>query len=74
MRQQYGEAISLGEEDEATARSNRAAAYLKLNRHREALQDTSAAVKIKPTEIAFYRKGCVLPLLWRACVYFVCTV
>lgn len=55
--QAYGEAISLGGEGEALARSNRAAVYLKLGKHTEALQDASAAVKLMPTEIAFYRKG-----------------
>lgn len=55
--QAYGKAIALAGEDEATARSNRSAAHLKLNNHREALQDASAAVRLKPTEIAFYRKG-----------------
>lgn len=57
MKQGYGEVIAAGGEEEAIARSNRAAAYLKLSKHREALQDASAAVKLKPTEIAFYRKG-----------------
>ncbi|CBN79827.1 SGT1 homologue [Ectocarpus siliculosus] len=55
--QAYGEAISLGGEGEALARSNRAAVYLKLSKHTEALQDASAAVKLMPTEMAFYRKG-----------------
>ncbi|CAM9212038.1 unnamed protein product [Ectocarpus fasciculatus] len=55
--QAYGEAISVGGEGEALARSNRAAVYLKLSKHTEALQDASAAVKLMPTEIAFYRKG-----------------
>ncbi|CAB1106702.1 unnamed protein product [Ectocarpus sp. CCAP 1310/34] len=55
--QAYGEAISLGGEGEALARSNRAAVYLKLGKHTEALQDASAAVKLMPTEMAFYRKG-----------------
>lgn len=55
--EEYGQAISLSGEDEAVARSNRAGAYLMLNRNREALQDASAAVKMRPTEIAFYRKG-----------------
>lgn len=55
--QAYDEAVSLGGEEEATARSNRAAAYLKVNKHREALQDASAAVRLQPTEVAFYRKG-----------------
>ncbi|CAM9673124.1 unnamed protein product, partial [Sphacelaria rigidula] len=53
----YGQAISLGGGEEAVARSNRAAAYLKLNKHREALQDASAAVKVEPKEIGYYRKG-----------------
>ncbi|CAM9468053.1 unnamed protein product [Pylaiella littoralis] len=55
--QAYGEAVTLGGKDEALARSNRAAVYLKLSKHTEALQDASAAVKVVPTEIAFYRKG-----------------
>ncbi len=57
--QAYGEAVSLGGQDEALAlaRSNRAAVYLKLGKHTEALQDASAAVKLMPTEIAYYRKG-----------------
>eukprot|EP00752_Nemacystus_decipiens_P010675 g9506.t1 len=55
--QAYGEAVSLGGQDEAVARSNRAAVYLKLGKYTEALQDVSAAVKLMPTEIALYRKG-----------------
>eukprot|EP00904_Undaria_pinnatifida_P003220 jgi/Undpi1/1289/HiC_scaffold_11.g04681.m1 len=55
--QAYGEAVSAGGKGEATARSNRAAAYLKLNKHREALEDASAALKLQPTEVAYYRKG-----------------
>eukprot|EP00903_Cladosiphon_okamuranus_P010720 g10132.t1 len=55
--QAYGEAVSLGGQDEALARSNRAAVYLKLGNYTEALQDVSAAVKLMPTEIAWYRKG-----------------
>lgn len=55
--QAYGEAISAGGVGEATARSNRAAAYLKLNKYREALQDASAALRLEATEIACYRKG-----------------
>lgn len=57
VAQAYGVAISEGGAGEATARSNRAAAYLKLNKHREALQDASAALRLEPTEIACYRKG-----------------
>lgn len=59
MCQAYGEAISRGGQDEALARSNRAAVYLKLGKYTEALQDVSAAVMLIPTEIALYRKGCV---------------
>lgn len=55
--QAYDEAVSLGEEGEAVARSNRSAAYLKTNKHREALQDASVSVKLQPKEVAFYRKG-----------------
>ncbi|CAM9883728.1 unnamed protein product [Scytosiphon promiscuus] len=55
--QAYADAISLGGDDEALARSNRAAVYLKLAKHTEALQDASLAVKLKPKEIAYYRKG-----------------
>ncbi|CAM9170604.1 unnamed protein product [Hapterophycus canaliculatus] len=55
--QAYSDAISLGGEDEALARSNRAAVYLKLAKHTEALQDASVAVKLMPKEVAFYRKG-----------------
>lgn len=55
--QAYGDAISGGGEEEGIARSNRAAAYLKVGKPREALQDASVAVRLKPTEIAFYRKG-----------------
>lgn len=61
--QAYGEAVSLGGQDEALARSNRAAVYLKLGKYTEALQDVSAAVKLMPTEIALFRKGYVLLLL-----------
>lgn len=55
----YSDAVSQaqGEKEEALARSNRAAAYLKVNKYTEALQDSAAAAKIRPTEIAFYRKG-----------------
>ena len=53
----YGVAIAAGGVGEATARSNRAAAYLKLNKHREALEDASAALRLEATEIACYRKG-----------------
>lgn len=49
--------IQIGGEGEGLARTNRAAAYLKIGKNREALQDASAAVKLQPTEIAFYRKG-----------------
>lgn len=45
------------------ARSNRAGVYLKLGKYTEALQDVSAAVKLLPTEIALYRKGCVCLLV-----------
>ncbi|CAM9259044.1 unnamed protein product [Choristocarpus tenellus] len=53
----YSEAITAGGEELAVVHSNRAAAYLKLGRSREALQDSSAAVRLNPTEIAYYRKG-----------------
>ncbi|CAM9163362.1 unnamed protein product [Ascophyllum nodosum] len=53
----YGAAISAAGEDEVVAKSNRAAAYLKVGKYREALQDASAAAKLQSTEITFYRKG-----------------
>ena len=56
-RQAYEEVIQTGGEGEGLARSNRAAAYLKIGKNREALQDASTAIKLQPTEIAFYRKG-----------------
>lgn len=56
-RQAYEEVIQIGGEGEGLARSNRAAAYLKIGKNREALQDASTAARLQPTEIAFYRKG-----------------
>jgi len=55
----YGRAIALAttEEEKATYYTNRATCYAQLHHFNEVVEDTSAAIKIKPSAKAYIRRG-----------------
>jgi stress-induced-phosphoprotein 1 len=57
--QKYGRAITLAttEEEKATYYTNRATCYAQLHHHKEVVEDTTAAINIKPSSKAYIRRG-----------------